>query len=388
MSTPEQAVVESTMFRALAVLRVALLANALALGWYRRANMDHPVVGWAVLGFLAVWTLVALAAYSSPRMRRWPLLVGDLAVAVSTIAISPLIKGEAMRATLPGFWVSGVVFAWALAWKSRGGFVAALVVATADIGTRLALGFSQGADLAHAITQTNYANVFLLLIGGPVVGFLAALLVNTTRDRALAERAAAAQAERARLSRAVHDGVLQVLALVQRKGAELGGEFGELGRLAGEQEAALRALVQGDHGPVGDTSRSDLVAALAALSARQSPHVQCTSTGASIEMPAARVNEVVAVVNACLDNVAAHVGADANAWIYVEDSAQMVTISVRDEGNGIPDGRLEEAQRAGRLGVVHSIKGRIADLGGEARLTSGPGIGTEWEFDVAKEGSS
>ena len=125
MSTPEQAAVESTMFRALAVLRVALLANALALGWYRRANLDHPLAGWAVLGFLAVWTLVALAAYSSPRMRRWPLLVGDLAVAVSTIAISPLIKGEAMRATLPGFWVSGVVFAWALAWKSRGGFVAA-----------------------------------------------------------------------------------------------------------------------------------------------------------------------------------------------------------------------------------------------------------------------
>ena len=42
------------------------------------------------------------------------------------------------------------------------------------------------------------------------------------RDQAL--RAAAVAQERARLARAVHDGVLQVLALVQRRGGELGGD--------------------------------------------------------------------------------------------------------------------------------------------------------------------
>ena len=61
---------------------------------------------------------------------------------------------------------------------------------------------------------------------------------------AAAERTAATEAERARLARAVHDGVLQVLALVQRRGGELGGEAGELGRLAGEQEIRLRALIR------------------------------------------------------------------------------------------------------------------------------------------------
>ena len=34
--------------------------------------------------------------------------------------------------------------------------------------------------------------------------------------------------------------------MVQRRGAEAGGEAAEIGRLAGEQEAALRALVTGD----------------------------------------------------------------------------------------------------------------------------------------------
>ncbi len=62
------------------------------------------------------------------------------------------------------------------------------------------------------------------------------------RDRA--ERGRGRGRERARLARAVHDGVLQVLALVQRRGAELGGDAAELGRLAGEQEAALRSLIR------------------------------------------------------------------------------------------------------------------------------------------------
>ena len=53
----------------------------------------------------------------------------------------------------------------------------------------------------------------------------------------------AASRERERLARTIHDSVLQVLAMVQRRGTEAGGEAAEIGRLAGEQEAALRALV-------------------------------------------------------------------------------------------------------------------------------------------------
>ena len=49
--------------------------------------------------------------------------------------------------------------------------------------------------------------------------------------------------ERERLSRQVHDGVMQVLALVSRRGREIGGETAELAELAGEQERALRRLV-------------------------------------------------------------------------------------------------------------------------------------------------
>lgn len=47
----------------------------------------------------------------------------------------------------------------------------------------------------------------------------------------------------------LHDSVLQVLALVQRRGTEVGGEAAAIGRLAGEQEAALRALIAVDVEP-------------------------------------------------------------------------------------------------------------------------------------------
>jgi len=92
---------------------------------------------------------------------------------------------------------------------------------------------------------------------------------------------------------------------------------------------------------------------------------------------------VVAVVRECLSNVARHVGPDAPVWVLLEAFDDRVEISVRDEGGGIPAGRLDEAAAAGRLGVAQSIRGRIADLGGSATLTTGSS-GTEWELVVPR----
>jgi signal transduction histidine kinase len=47
-------------------------------------------------------------------------------------------------------------------------------------------------------------------------------------------------------------------------------------------------------------------------------------------------------------------------------------------------GRLAEAAAAGRLGVSHSIQGRVRDLGGSAEIRSLPGEGTEVELRVPR----
>ncbi|MGH3929661.1 MAG: hypothetical protein ACRDTF_06755 [Pseudonocardiaceae bacterium] len=59
--------------------------------------------------------------------------------------------------------------------------------------------------------------------------------------------------------------------------------------------------------------------------------------------------------------------------------------SERDDGPGIPSGRLAEAAAAGRMGVAGSIVARLAELGGVASLTTGPDTGTEWELRVPRE---
>ncbi|MCW2766910.1 MAG: hypothetical protein JWO11_2869 [Nocardioides sp.] len=360
------------MFRALAVLRVVVLANAVALNLYRADNFQRPLAGVLCLLVMVVWTVVAITAYADPSRRTLALLVADLAVAVGLLLLSPVVKGSGFNATVPGFWVMGALLAWAIHFYWRGGLIAAVCLAVADLAVR------------DHVTQSIYGNIFLIVVGGPIVGFMSESLQRMAAERDRAERAAATAAERARLARAVHDGVLQVLSLVQRRGHELGGEAAELGRLAGEQELALRSLIrtQDASSPTPSSGTLDLGAELGALESRRGVTVATPAT--RVELPAAQVTEVVAVVGACLDNVARHVGEGAPAWVLLESFPDHVEVSVRDEGPGIPEGRLAEAVREGRLGVVESIRGRIADLGGTANLSTGSS-GTEWEFDVPVE---
>lgn len=355
------------------MLRLVLLANAVALNVYRRDNFEHRTWAMVAVIALAAWTLFAVWAYASPARRTPALLVADLAVAVAGLAVTPWLKGPDFNATLAGFWVMGAMFAWALQWRMAGGLVAAATLCVGDVIVR------------DHLTQANYGNVFLLMIGGPIVGYVADSLQRSAIALARAERETAREAERARLARTVHDGVLQVLALVQRRGTELGGEAAELGRLAGEQETRLRALIRAQDSVVAPqlSGTVDLAVELARL--EEHGNVTVALPGEPVLLPAAVVDELVAAVGACLDNVVLHVGRSAPAWVLLEALPDQVVVSVRDEGPGIPPGRLHEAAAEGRLGVVESIQGRLGDVGGRASVSSGD-FGTEWELTVPLAG--
>jgi signal transduction histidine kinase len=76
------------------------------------------------------------------------------------------------------------------------------------------------------IGGTTFNGIVLLFLAGLVVGHVVRLAREAEARLARAVELEAATRERERLARRIHDSVLQVLAMVQRRGGELGGGGG------------------------------------------------------------------------------------------------------------------------------------------------------------------
>jgi signal transduction histidine kinase len=373
----------ATLWRALAGYRVLTFCYLLVRFVQDADGYARPALATATVALLAVWSAATVLAYRRPAGRRWPVVGADLAVAVGAVLVSPPLQGPAMIAaghsTLPTIWSASAVLACAIRGGWRGGVLGGLLVGLADLGER------------GAITSTVLHNAVLLLVAGGVIGYTGQLALGAERQLAHALRIEAATRERERLARDIHDSVLQVLALVGRRGAEIGGAAAELGALAAEQEVALRALVASggdgqDRTPTrgslrGEEAEQDLRALLASYA---SGAVTLSAPSTPVPLPVHAAREIAAAVGAALDNVRQHAGTGAHAWVLVEDAGAQVVVSVRDDGPGLEPGRLESAAAEGRLGVAQSISGRLRDLGGAATVLSVPGQGTEVELRVPR----
>jgi signal transduction histidine kinase len=365
---------QAPLWRAIAVYRIAALAYVAILVIRNVGDYQRPMLAWPVLAVTAAWTVVTTYAYAAPQRRRWPLLVTDLLVTAGVMAASVWVVGraalEAGTPTLAVAWHVAPVLAWAVSGGKLRGVVAALAMGATDLLVR-----------AH-FDQAALTGAILMLLASIAVGHLVKLAVDAEERLQRAVQLEAATRERERLARDIHDSVLQVLALVKRRGADLGGEAGELARLAGEQEAALRALVTAPTAPpVDEHADVDLVTLLGPYA---STTVSIAAPAVAVRLPGPTAAELHAAVAAALDNVVRHCAPGTKTWVLVEDEPALVTVSVRDDGCGITTERLDEAAAQGRLGVAQSIRGRIADLGGTVRITTAPGQGTEVELAVPR----
>ncbi|MFI0985208.1 MacS family sensor histidine kinase [Streptomyces exfoliatus] len=385
--------VEQPLWRALTGYRVLTMVYAVLLFAFGRERYERPWVAVAYLAVMCVWTLATLPKVANAASCTKRFLGVDLTVALVGILLTPLADAHAQTIdgpTLPSIWTAGSVLAFAIKGGWRWAGVASSLVAVANIVER-----------GHPSRDT-FHNVLLVWVASIAIGYVVEVARASERTLARALEIEAATRERERLARDIHDSVLQVLAMVQRRGTALGGEAAELGRMAGEQEVALRTLVAGgltrpslvsedeSEGAVvrvvevDDPDDDTPVDLRVLLAPRAGARVTLSEPGAPVLLPPPAARELAAAVGAALDNVRVHAGEDAQAWILVEDWPDEVIVTVRDDGPGIPEGRLAQAEGEGRMGVALSIRGRLRELGGTAELVSVPGQGTEVELKVPR----
>jgi signal transduction histidine kinase len=362
---------QAPLWRAIAVYRVAALIYASVLIIRNFEDYQRPMLVWPVLAVMAAWTLTTTYAYAYPANRRALLLIADQLITMAALAGSIWIVGrhqlEHGSPTLAVAWHVAPVLAWAVFGGRRGGIAAAVAMGATDLVVR-----------AH-YDQAAFTGSVLMLLAAIAVGYLVRVVESSHRRLQRAIELEASTRERERLARDIHDSVLQVLALVRRRGAGLDGEAGELARLAGEQEEALRNMVASRPSKADQAGQADLMALLAP---RASAEVSVAGPADPVRIPEHTARELSAAVAAALDNVTRHCPPGTKAYVLVEQEPGAVTVTVRDDGDGIPADRLEQAAAQGRLGVAQSIRGRVADLGGRVLITSAPGEGAEFEMMV------
>ena len=379
MSSASTTGVGAALWRTVLVFRGVAAAESAVVTLAGARHYTHPVAAALVAAGYGAWALAVTWAARPPR-RSWAqtvIVVADTAVTVAvtaaTLAVASRAAVAAQVPTLAVAGLAGPVLLAALLAGTAGGLAAAAAVAVADLVVHLAAtGRGPG---AAALTGTATVLVF----AGGVGGYLAASAQSAERVAVAATRETAAARARAELAAGVHDDVLQTLAMLSRDGGRLGA--GEVSTLAAGAERKLRRLVS-SRVEVPAAGEVDVVAAIADLvaSRHSPPEVVLALPAAVVERDAAVVRAVTGAIGAALDNVATH-AAGSLAYVGASDDGDTVTVWVRDDGPGIPDGRLDAAAGEGRLGVRTSIVERVTAVGGSAHVRT-DGTGTEVEIRV------
>jgi phage shock protein PspC (stress-responsive transcriptional regulator)/two-component sensor histidine kinase len=205
------------------------------------------------------------------------------------------------------------------------------------------------------------------LLLGPAVARLTGDLAAERRERIRSQ-------ERADVAAHLHDGVLQTLALIQKRSAE----SREVRSLARRQERELREWLYGRPTPaVAGTVAELLAAELAAVEDGYGVRLDLVTVGdAPLDD---RTRALVLAGREAALNAARHARVDV-VDVYLEVDNDDVSLFVRDRGAGFDPARIPDDRR----GLADSIRGRIERASGRAVVRSTVGAGTEVELHVPR----
>lgn len=326
----------------------------------------------ALVAVTATWAALTWALGAGMRTPLW--LAADLVVSLVTV-LAPLALPDdpSVHGGYP--FSSVLIAAWARALP--GALTAAGVLSAAAV-LRAVLGGLE--VLPEAIGSV------LVYVAGAVVTVwgIAVIARSDAEQRRLAAALADERAERLRsqeraeTAAALHDSVLQTLALLQRRAHDPKA----VATLARNEERALRAWIsQGAEGgagrPAAGTFAAAVTAAAAEVEARFAVRVDVVTVGdAALDDDLAAL---VAAAREALANAAEHAGVDA-VDCYAEVGDGRATVFVRDRGRGFDPAAVP----ADRRGLAESVVGRVERRGGSVRLHTQPRAGTEVELTLPR----
>lgn len=326
-------------------------------------RVDHPALAVVAIVATGVVTVLAHLALRGPSWQRAirPGLVGlEVAVAAAVVAADGWVRqGRITGQTLAGTWPLPAILVSAVAgglvWGAGVGLILSAARATAAVVGGASAG--QGGRAALAVLSTAVSWIVI----GAVCGMIIRLL-RATQDQ-LAEAAV-----RERMARDLHDGVLQTLALIERRSPSP-----DVARLAREQERDLRAYLFEDH-----RQADGLAAQLRATAARfertwPATAVTMTITGDVPDLDTERLDAASGAAAEALTNAAKH-GRARHCVVFadVDETSGGLFLSVKDDGVGFEVSSVVEG-----VGMTRSIRGRIERVGGRVDFASTPGDGTE-----------
>lgn len=341
----------------MAVVLAIDVENSTSVSAGSDAKMAHPWVGLALCGAaLAVTGASTVLVRVDPRrLLSWPALGGELVLASVIVLADPWIYQSPHSQPLGSSWALAGIFSAGVAFAGRGGFVAGVLVGLARfVGLRLwAPDGWDGDQWMSAISS-----VVLYALAGALAGFAAIKLRE-------AERQIAHARAREEVARRLHDGVLQTLAIVQRRADDP-----DLADLAREQEHELREFLFGaaEPGDLGATLRRAGQTFERRFGGTAQVIVADDVPGRDETVTAA----LAGAVGEALTNAGKHGGAG-RVTVYVEPAdGGGIFCSVKDDGTGFDPATVEEG-----VGIARSIRGRLAEVGGHAQIDGRPGAGTE-----------
>jgi signal transduction histidine kinase len=327
-------------------------------------DLDRPwIAALAVGASFAVTVSFAILVRNEPHrlLRPWA-VAAELGCGLSIVVVDgwAYTHGHVFGSsqTLGVIWPLIGVLSAGLVGGPLWGALAGAAFAPARVLGAVANGVGMGGHRVLSVVST--AMVYATC--GAVVGYIMRLL-----KRAEHEVAAAKASEE--VARTLHDGVLQTLAVIERRTGEPA-----IARMAREQERELRRyLFDGTQTTTGAPSlREALDGAVARFEANFSGKAEVLIVDDLPVLSDAKADAIAGAVGEALTNAGKH-GRAHHVTIYLEPTDDGgVFCSVKDDGSGFDAATFQEG-----VGVARSIRGRLAEVGARAELRSTPGDGAE-----------